>query len=149
MSVEVFSSNCWVDAQGQGGFGSVFEATWQGKQVAVKVLLPQFSPSAQCHLLLHGPTSQEHPWDMDDDMGCMQVLGVDSSAKTMHFEALRREVQLASRFNSERLVQVLHDQLPSPFALLSNPSFGHKKPPLSTPKLYMRRAPYACEGHLG
>jgi hypothetical protein len=24
-------------AQGQGGFGTVFEATWRGKQVAVKV----------------------------------------------------------------------------------------------------------------
>ncbi len=26
--------------QGQGGFGSVFEAQWRGKPVAVKVTLP-------------------------------------------------------------------------------------------------------------
>jgi hypothetical protein len=43
-----------------------------------------------------------------DSTECLvQVLqGLDGGGKTMHFEALRREVQLASRFNSERLVQV-------------------------------------------
>ncbi len=42
-----------------------------------------------------------------------QVLqGLDGGGKTVHFEALRREVQLASRFNSERLVQVI-SELPS------------------------------------
>ncbi|KAK9918851.1 hypothetical protein WJX75_007510 [Coccomyxa subellipsoidea] len=64
---------------GQGGFGTVFEATWRGKQVAVKVL-----------------------------------QGLDGGGKTMHFEALRREVQLASRFNSERLVQVYGASLRDP-----------------------------------
>ncbi|CAK0785369.1 hypothetical protein CVIRNUC_008577, partial [Coccomyxa viridis] len=55
---------------GQGGFGSVFEAQWRGKPVAVKVL-----------------------------------LGPEMGSRTVHFDALRREVQLAARFNSERLVQ--------------------------------------------
>ncbi|EIE21885.1 hypothetical protein COCSUDRAFT_56332 [Coccomyxa subellipsoidea C-169] len=64
---------------GQGGFGTVFEATWRGKRVAVKVL-----------------------------------QGLDGGGKTVHFEALRREVQLASRFNSERLVQVYGASLRDP-----------------------------------
>lgn len=35
-----------------------------------------------------------------------QVLaGVEGGGRTLHFNALRREVALASRFNSDRLVQ--------------------------------------------
>ena len=34
------------------------------------------------------------------------LLGPEMGSRTVHFDALRREVQLAARFNSERLVQV-------------------------------------------
>ena len=44
----------------------------------------------------------------DVPYGFQVLLGMDGSGKAMHFDALRREVQLASRFNSERLVQVCH-----------------------------------------
>ena len=33
------------------------------------------------------------------------LLGPEMGSRTVHFDALRREVQLAARFNSERLVQ--------------------------------------------
>ena len=45
------------------------------------------------------------------------LLGPEMGSRTMHFDALRREVQLAARFNSERLVQVrsssIHALIPS------------------------------------
>ncbi len=34
------------------------------------------------------------------------LLSPEMGSRTVHFDALRREVQLAARFNSERLVQV-------------------------------------------
>ena len=37
------------------------------------------------------------------------LLGPEMGSRTVHFDALRREVQLAARFNSERLVQASTD----------------------------------------
>ena len=39
------------------------------------------------------------------------LLGPEMGSRTVHFDALRREVQLAARFNSERLVQVRSSSL--------------------------------------
>ena len=39
------------------------------------------------------------------------LLGPEMGSRTVHFDALRREVQLAARFNSERLVQVRSSRL--------------------------------------
>jgi len=63
---------------GTGGFGSVYEAEWRGKKVAVKML-----PS---------------------------LVSNDHSAGGAHgdaaYQALLREIQLASKFDSDRLVKV-------------------------------------------
>lgn len=42
------------------------------------------------------------------------LLGPEMGSRAVHFDALRREVQLAARFNSERLVQVDLDRLSCP-----------------------------------
>jgi hypothetical protein len=55
--------------QGTGGFGSVYEATWRGRRVAVKTL-PQFGPDQPCSESMYG--------------------------------ALLREIELASKFSSDR-----------------------------------------------
>lgn len=58
--------------QGTGGFGSVYQATWHGKKVAVK---------------------------------CLPNLD-SNGATTAQYEALVREIELSSKFNSSRLVRV-------------------------------------------
>ncbi|EFN52665.1 hypothetical protein CHLNCDRAFT_138610 [Chlorella variabilis] len=58
---------------GTGGFGSVYEATWRGRRVAVKKL-PLFGP----------------------DQPCSEGM----------YAAMLREIELASKFSSDRLVQV-------------------------------------------
>lgn len=44
------------------------------------------------------------------------LLSPEMGSRTVHFDALRREVQLAARFNSERLVQVIGDPYRSTLA---------------------------------
>ncbi|KAK9827455.1 hypothetical protein WJX74_003381 [Apatococcus lobatus] len=61
---------------GSGGFGTVFCATWRGREVAVKRLPP---PNENDSLAAH----------------------------TAAYQALLQEIELASKFNSERLVRVL------------------------------------------
>lgn len=55
--------------QGTGGFGSVFESTWRGRRVAVK-MLPHFGP--------------------------------DQPFSEGMYSALLREIELASKFSSDR-----------------------------------------------
>lgn len=47
-------------------------------------------------------------------MAVKVLLGPEMGSRTVHFDALRREVQLAARFNSERLVQVYGASLKDP-----------------------------------
>ncbi len=57
---------------------------------------------------------------------CTQVLlSPEMGSRTVHFDALRREVQLAARFNSERLVQVVFHCLPCPMRCLVQYSPWH------------------------
>jgi hypothetical protein len=72
---------------GTGGFGSVFEAEWRGKKVAVKML-----PS------LSGAAAGNSDGNNNNNNG-----GAHGDAA---YQALLREIQLASKFDSDRLVKV-------------------------------------------
>jgi hypothetical protein len=67
---------------GTGGFGSVFEAEWRGRKVAVK-MLPSFSGS-------------------DTYNGSGGNASGDAA-----YQALFKEIRLASKFNNDRLVKML------------------------------------------
>ena len=59
--------------------------------------------SVACHVLPYASTLPA----LSKGESCAQVLlSPEMGSRTVHFDALRREVQLAARFNSERLVQV-------------------------------------------
>jgi Protein kinase domain len=75
---------------GTGGFGSVFEAEWRGRKVAVK-MLPSLASS-------NGSDPHNHG-DNNNNNG----NGVSGDAA---YQALLREIQLASKFDSDRLVKV-------------------------------------------
>lgn len=65
---------------GSGSFASVLLAKWNGKSVAVKLLLPQF----------HDKTSEKcvFPTNLEDD-----------SAQNIHLRFFLKEAQLLSRLN--------------------------------------------------
>lgn len=70
---------------GTGGFGSVYEATWRGKKVAVKMLPSFASPGTE---------------------GGGEQHGHGSGGGQAAYEALLREIKLASMFDCDRLVRV-------------------------------------------
>ena len=73
---------------GTGGFGSVYEAEWRGKKVAVKML-----PSL---------VTNDHSGNNGNNGGG----GGGGHGNDAAYQALLREIQLASKFNSDRLVKV-------------------------------------------
>lgn len=75
---------------GTGGFGYVYEAEWRGKKVAVK-MLPPFTPHANEH----------HRYDKE-----VNANAAGATMQNRAYKALIQEIELASKFDSERLVRV-------------------------------------------
>jgi len=81
---------------GTGGFGAVYEAAWRGRQVAVK-MLPSFATAGGAGGG-SGGSQENNPNGENPHDG--------SGGGQAAYDALIREIQLASKFDCERLVRV-------------------------------------------